>query len=179
MVSGGTVRASTYRMTEAMTYKLSEALDYTMWEQVRCEYSESKMKQGLTLDDVEHALFPNVREQIQASREKEAQKATWDISISFAENKQKINALLKWCTRLSAGTRWDIIRDSLQRGNREVFNAIYLSLRQKLYKADATEADFQALWEDIKQVEEVRQAAEASNPPSSKVGPYVQASLLF
>jgi hypothetical protein len=42
-----------------------------------------------------------------------------------------------------------------------------------LYKADATEADFQALWEDIKQVEEVRQqAAEASNSPASKVGPY-------
>jgi hypothetical protein len=40
-----------------MTYKLSEALDYTMWEQVRCEYSEAKLKQGLTLDDVEHALF--------------------------------------------------------------------------------------------------------------------------
>jgi hypothetical protein len=117
---------------------------------------------------------PNVREQIQASREKEAQNATWDTSISFAENKQKINnVVLKWCTRLSAGTKWDMIRDSLQRGNKEVFDAIFLSLRRKLYNADATEADFQALWDDIKQVEEVRQAAAASNPPASKVGSYM------
>jgi hypothetical protein len=160
------------RMTESMTYKLSEALHYTMWEQVRCEYSEAKLRQGLTLNEVEYALFPNVREQIQAAREREAQNATWDTSLSFAENKQKINAVLKWCTRLSAGARWDMVRDSLRRGNIEVYNAIFMNLKQKLYNAEATDADFQALWEDIKQVEEVRQAGAASSPPAPKAAAY-------
>ncbi len=170
----------TQRMTEAMTYAVaSVGLDDSMWNQVLTRYSDEVISAGLTLDQLEKAIFPNVREQIQAKREREAQSLKWDVNLSFAENKQKISALLKWCTRLSAGAKWDIIRDSLSRGNTAVYEAIFMSMRgHEVYNTEATQADFDTLWDDIQRVEAARMAqVTAEKPPApSFVAPKSEAS---